>query len=82
MKKFVDPVQCLSVGLWAETALVRDQVYLPSAGSSDQDILLGRRALDTNATTAYGVRLSYSFGSIYNNVVNNRLDDSGFTRIF
>ena len=72
----------LSVRLFARGSIVRDQIYLPSGGTSDEDVLLGRRALDTGFRTEAGVRIRYTFGSIYNNVVNNRLSGSEFTRIF
>ena len=72
----------LSVRLFARGSIVRDQIYLPGGGTSDEDVLLGRRALDTGFRTEAGVRIRYTFGSIYNNVVNNRLSGSEFTRIF
>jgi len=71
-----------SVSLWARTTLIRDQIYLPRGGTSDEDVLLGRRALDTGFETRFGVTLRYTFGSIYSNVVNSRLRGTGFTSIF
>ena len=71
-----------SVSLWARTTLIRDQIYLPRGGTSDEDVLLGRRALDTGFETRLGVTLRYTFGSIYSNVVNSRLRGTGFTSIF
>lgn len=71
-----------SVSLSAAATLVRDQIYLPSGGASDEDVLLGRRALDTGFETRFGVTLRYTFGSIYSNVVNSRLRGTGFTSIF
>ncbi|MDQ8165395.1 MAG: hypothetical protein P3A28_06515 [Gemmatimonadota bacterium] len=51
---------------------IRDQVYLPAASSNAVDVLLRRRALLTGFRyyTHFGV--SYTFGSIFNNVVNPR----------
>lgn len=72
----------LTVGLFARGSIVRDQIYLPRTGSSDASVLLGQRALDTNAETQFGVRLAYTFGSIYSNVVNNRLGYRDFTKFF
>ena len=72
----------LSIRLWADAALVRDQIYLPASGSSDEDVLLGRRALDTGFETRVGLSLRYRFGSIYNSAVNSRLRNRGFTNIF
>ena len=47
-------------------------------------VLLGRRQLATDFEWRLFVGLSYSFGSIYNNVVNSRFAGSsgGFTRAF
>lgn len=52
--------------------LIRDQVYLPKAGSSSADILRQRRELATGFEYSVEVGFNYRFGSIYNNVVNNR----------
>jgi hypothetical protein len=51
---------------------IRDQLYIPKEGSSQVDVLLRRRALLTGFEyfTHFGV--SYTFGSIFNNVVNPR----------
>lgn len=52
--------------------LIRDQVYLPRQGQSNEDILRQRRQLATGYE--YGVELGFNFrfGSIFNSVVNNR----------
>lgn len=52
--------------------LIRDQVYLPKEGESTGDILRQRRKLATGYQYGVEVGFSYRFGSIYNNVVNNR----------
>ncbi len=52
--------------------LIRDQIYLPKEGSSSADILRQRRQLATGYEYSMEVGFSYRFGSIYNNVVNNR----------
>lgn len=72
----------LSIRLWGRASLVRDQIYLPAGGTSDADVLLGRRALDTGFETRIGLSLRYRFGSIYNSTVNERLRGRGFTSIF
>ena len=41
-------------------------------GLSDEDILLGRFERPTDMTYELSFGLSFEFGSIYNNVVNNR----------
>jgi hypothetical protein len=55
---------------------VRDQIYIPLEKLSEEDILLGRRQLPTNSKLSFNTGFSFTFGSIYNNVVNNRF---GFT---
>jgi len=51
---------------------IRDQIYLPKGGITDEEILVQRRQLPTDFDFRISMGLSYSFGSIYNNVVNNR----------
>lgn len=52
---------------------IHDQVYLVKGGGSDPvDVLLRRRALLTGFQYDFRVGLSYTFGSIFNNVVNPR----------
>jgi hypothetical protein len=51
---------------------IRDQIYIPLAELSDEDILLGRRQLPTDSSWQMSTGFSFTFGSIYNNVVNNR----------
>lgn len=52
--------------------LIRDQVYLPLEGSSRNEILRQRQELATGYEYSLEVGFNYQFGSIYNNVVNNR----------
>jgi hypothetical protein len=53
-------------------ASVNNQIYLPLEDISDEDILVSRRQLPTDFTYDISTGLSFRFGSIYNNVVNNR----------
>ena len=75
-------VRGLDISFWAEASLVRDQIYLAAGGTTDEEVLLGRRALDTEFETKVGLSLKYTFGSIYNNAVNTRLSGASFTRLF
>ena len=70
----------LSVKLWGESALVKDQIYLANTNASTSDILLGSSALDTDSKTKFGLSLEYTFGSAFSSIVNTRLQDSGFGR--
>ncbi len=60
------------MGCFGGASSVRDQIFLPRSGASDEDVLLERRALQTDFSYRGFVRLSYTFGSIFNNVVNPR----------
>ncbi|MBM3908813.1 MAG: hypothetical protein FJ363_12165 [Gemmatimonadetes bacterium] len=51
---------------------IRDQVYLPRGRQDAVDVLLRRRALSSGFQYQMRLGVSYTFGSIYNNVVNPR----------
>ena len=56
---------------------LRDQIYISAAGVSRDEILTRQRQLETGFNYWGGIGLSYTFGSIYNNVVNPRFGGSG-----
>ena len=56
---------------------IHDQLYLPKSGATDEEILVRRRQLATSYSYYFMGGFSYTFGSIYNNVVNSRFDGSG-----
>ena len=66
-----------SLNLGGSAARISDQLYLPRAGNTEEEILLQRQALQTGfrITTNIGVR--YTFGSIYNTIVNQRFSSLG-----
>ena len=61
-----------SLFLFGQFSLLRDQLYLPKGDLSDADRLLRLRQLATSYTYFMNFGLSYSFGSILNNIVNPR----------
>ena len=65
-------VRGLSLNVNASTSLVRDQLHLAKADLSDEEILLERRQLATDSRYSISFGFSYTFGSIFNNVVNPR----------
>jgi hypothetical protein len=69
--------------LFGQAALLRDQLYLPRGSLSDQERLLRRRQLETSYSYFLQLGFSYSFGSIFNNIVNPRFGGTsgGFTII-
>ena len=66
----------LSLNLFGYLTLLRDQLYLAKGGATDEEVLLRRRQLATSYQYFVGAGLSYTFGSIYNNVVNPRFGNS------
>ena len=57
-----------------EHSRIRDQRFLPKEDISDQDVLLERLALATDYEYEFEIGFSYTFGSIFNNVVNPRFE--------
>ncbi|GMV21268.1 MAG: hypothetical protein AMXMBFR57_12170 [Acidimicrobiia bacterium] len=51
---------------------IRDQIGLRKGGATPEEVLLRRRQLATGHSYYLGFGLSYSFGSIFNSVVNSR----------
>jgi len=70
-----------SVNVGGSYAWIRDQLFLPTGGASQEDVLLRQRQLQTNFNYATVVGFSYQFGSIFNNVVNPRFGGGGGDRI-
>ncbi|MDZ7341730.1 MAG: hypothetical protein ONB27_10280 [candidate division KSB1 bacterium] len=54
---------------------------LPLAGATLEEVLLRQRQLETSYNYWTSIGLSYTFGSIYNNIVNPRFGGSGSGRI-
>jgi hypothetical protein len=64
----------LSLGGYMEW--IRDQIYLPRGAASKEEVLVRQRQLATSYSYYVYASISYSFGSIFNNIVNPRM--SGF----
>ena len=62
----------LSVDFQGSASRIRDQLSLPKRGASDEEILLRLRELQSDYEVNFSVGVSYSFGSIFNSVVNPR----------
>jgi len=56
-----------------EAERTNNQLYLPASELSDEDLLLNVRKLPTSFEVSGEFGIRYQFGSIYNNVVNQRL---------
>ncbi|MHB1298395.1 MAG: hypothetical protein ACYC0B_07690 [Gemmatimonadaceae bacterium] len=67
----------LSLEIRGDAAKVHDQLYLARGDASDDEVLTRQRSLATAFRYGGAVGLSFTFGSIYNTIVNPRLDDLG-----
>jgi hypothetical protein len=66
-----------SLDIEGSAARVKDQIYEPKEGISDEDILLRRRELGTDYTLSFEIGFNFTFGSVFNNVVNPRMSTGG-----
>jgi hypothetical protein len=62
----------LSFNFFGEYSQIHDQLYLPKGELTDQDVFIRLRQLQTSYSYFFGAGLSYTFGSIFNSVVNPR----------
>jgi hypothetical protein len=62
----------LSLSIGGYISMINDQIYLVKGSISQEDLLLRRKAIRTNYSYNMSLGLSYTFGSIFNNVVNPR----------
>jgi hypothetical protein len=62
----------LNLGAGLNYARIRDQLNVPGANLTDQERLLQLRELQSGSSASLSVGLSYTFGSVFSNVVNPR----------
>ena len=67
----------LALEVRGDAAKVNDQLYLRRGGATDSEVLTRQRALATNFRIGGSIGLTFTFGSIYNTIVNPRLDELG-----
>jgi hypothetical protein len=65
----------LSLDLRGAYEAIRDQINLPKEDATEEEVLLRRRELATDYEFRFSIGLRYRFGSIFNNVVNTRLNN-------
>jgi hypothetical protein len=70
----------LSFNIYGGVARIRDQLALGKEEISEAERLLELQELATGYSIDGGMGLTYTFGSIYNNVVNPRFGNGGFYR--
>ena len=66
----------LSVNISGSYSIIHDQLGLVKGGVTPEEVLLRRRELETQYSYYTSLGFSYTFGSIYNNVVNPRFGDN------
>ncbi|HYN10442.1 MAG TPA: hypothetical protein VES67_23845 [Vicinamibacterales bacterium] len=71
-----------SFNVFAEYSKIKDQISLRKGGASTEEVLLRIRQLATDYSYYYGFGISYSFGSIFDNIVNPRFSGGGFFFFF
>jgi len=67
-------IRGLSLTLSGDYRFINDQLFLPMEGLSDLDILTGRVMRPTSYDFRVSAGIAWSFGSLYNHVVNPRFD--------
>lgn len=66
-----------SFSVYGGYSKIRNQIYLPREGATYEEVLLQRKQLETGYSYWGGFGVSFTFGSIYNNIVNPRFGGSG-----
>jgi hypothetical protein len=69
-----------SLDVRGSVARIKDQIYVPLEDVPREEIFLRRRQLGTDFEYEVEVGFSFTFGSVFNNIVNPRLrrDENGF----
>ncbi len=62
----------LNIGAGLNYARIADQLNIPGVNLTDQERLLQLRELQSGSSASLSVGLSYTFGSVFSNVVNPR----------
>jgi hypothetical protein len=66
-----------SFNVFTNLSRTRDQIYLRRGEASTEEILVRQRQLATGYQYFLNFGISYSFGSIFNNIVNPRFGGGG-----
>ena len=65
-------VKGLSFAVHGGVSMIHDQIALPKGEATGQEILMQIRELETQYNYWFSLGFEYTFGSIYNNIVNSR----------
>lgn len=63
----------VSLDIDGSVARIKDQIYVAREEVSDEEILLRRKELGKDFEYAVDIGISFTFGSVFNNVVNPRI---------
>jgi hypothetical protein len=66
-------IKGFSLAFHLDAQSVHDQLFLPAGDATREEILLKQKQLATDYEINFFISLRYTFGSIYNNIVNLRL---------
>lgn len=74
----------LSVSVDGSVSRIRDQIFLRKGDATTEEILVRQRQLATSYRYSLSFGFTYTFGSIYNNIVNPRFTGApgGFPQFF
>jgi len=67
----------LSFTLYGGYTAIHDQLSLPKTALTTEEVYQQRRQLETSYSYWGSIGLSYTFGSIFNNIVNSRFGNQG-----
>ena len=62
----------LSLNVEGSASRVRDQLSLPRRDATEEEVLLRLRELQSGFEVDFSIGITYTFGSIFNNIVNPR----------
>ncbi len=65
-------IKGLELNLYGSYSIINDQHFIAKKGATIEDVLLRRRQLPSSYSFRASFGISYTFGSIYSNVVNPR----------
>ena len=72
----------LSFSLSGSFQSIHDRLSISRSGATEEEVLLRQKQLETNYSYFAFMSLNYTFGSIFNNVVNPRFGGSGGSMFF
>jgi hypothetical protein len=75
-------IKGLTFNINGDYSITHDQINIAAGDRSLEEVLLTQKELQSGYNFYFSTGLSYSFGSIYNTVVNPRFDGGGVTRYY